>query len=232
VPPRRIVATELGGLFFLVNVALELGLIADFSTPAEPGLGLDPWDLVALAGRELLDAPDPVWALLADLAGREERTPPGRGFDPGDWRVPPDWLLPWPDAGEWAWSAARGRLRVRHPAGFVVIDVRGGDLKVELDRYGGPPARRTRVAAVSGRLAVRWARRFAAYLRARLALALGDESPEPLLLRRPARAHVTPAHLDVEFSLAEHPVEIRLAGLDRDPGWIPAAGRFLAFHFR
>jgi len=35
----------------------------------------------------------------------------------------------------------------------------------------------------------------------------------------------------VRLSLTELPLEIRLAGLDRDPGWIPAAGRFLAFHF-
>jgi hypothetical protein len=44
--------------------------------------------------------------------------------------------------------------------------------------------------------------------------------------------HISPSHVDVVLSLAELPVEIRLAGLDRDPGWIPAAGRYLAFHFR
>jgi hypothetical protein len=26
-------------------------------------------------------------------------------------------------------------------------------------------------------------------------------------------------------------VSIRIARLDRDPGWIPAAGRYIAFHF-
>ena len=25
--------------------------------------------------------------------------------------------------------------------------------------------------------------------------------------------------------------EIRMAGLDRDPGWVPAAGRVISFHF-
>jgi len=53
----------------------------------------------------------------------------------------------------------------------------------------------------------------------------------PIMLRRPASVRVTPSHVDVTFPLADHPVAIRLAGLDRDPGFIPAAGRSVAFHF-
>jgi len=63
----------------------------------------------------------------------------------------------------------------------------------------------------------------------RLSLA-GIEDPSRAV-RRYGRIRTTPAHLDVYFSLAAHPIEIRLAGLDRDPGWIPAAGRHVAFHF-
>jgi hypothetical protein len=37
--------------------------------------------------------------------------------------------------------------------------------------------------------------------------------------------------LEVGFSLETYPLEIRLAGLDRDPGWIPAAGRTVRFRF-
>jgi hypothetical protein len=43
--------------------------------------------------------------------------------------------------------------------------------------------------------------------------------------------HVTATHVDVMLSLADLPIAIRFAGLDRNPGWIPAAGRYLAFHF-
>jgi hypothetical protein len=35
--------------------------------------------------------------------------------------------------------------------------------------------------------------------------------------------------IDVHFALALHPLEVRMAGLDRDPGWIPAAGADLRF---
>jgi hypothetical protein len=47
----------------------------------------------------------------------------------------------------------------------------------------------------------------------------------------PARVSVTTTHLDVVMALSDLPVEVRLAGLDRDPGWVPAAGRSVAFHF-
>ena len=47
----------------------------------------------------------------------------------------------------------------------------------------------------------------------------------------PARIQLTPVHLDIYLALAELPIAIRLAGLDRDPGWVPSAGRSLAFHF-
>jgi hypothetical protein len=52
-----------------------------------------------------------------------------------------------------------------------------------------------------------------------------------LVCRCGGRVAVTASHVDVHFPLAELPIVIRLAGLDRDPGWIPAAGRFVAFHF-
>jgi hypothetical protein len=69
----------------------------------------------------------------------------------------------------------------------------------------------------------------------RLARALGLADPRAVpaeLLRHRARVFVSPAHVDVELSLAELPLAIRFAGLDRTPGWIPAAGHFVAFHFR
>ncbi len=80
----------------------------------------------------------------------------------------------------------------------------------------------------------RWIDWLMPYVRARLREALGLSETSDLsrvLLDHHARALVTATHLDVFFSLDELPVEIRLSGLDRDPGWVPAAGRFIAFHF-
>ena len=70
------------------------------------------------------------------------------------------------------------------------------------------------------------------HIRARLHLALGiDDDLAQILLHHHAKVTITPIHLDVFFPLADHPIEIRLSGLDRNPGWVPAAGRFIAFHY-
>jgi hypothetical protein len=71
-------------------------------------------------------------------------------------------------------------------------------------------------------------------LRAALARALGRadaRSAARCVCVQRARVTTTATHVDVWFGLASHPVAIRLAGLDRTPGWIPAAGRVVTFHY-
>jgi hypothetical protein len=247
----RPVHTRLGGVFYLLDLALYLGLYGDFTQPARPGIELDPWDFVTLLATELGaadDAPtDPVWSLLAALAGRDPRMPPGGDFRPsGDWRVPPEWLQALDADGlkdVWRWSSARGRLVVEHPAGFALLDVAvdgpmsGRRVARALRGYGrrGPLRRSALVTHVGrARPAQRWFARFAGYARARLANALGcaPDGVAGSLLRHEARIFVTGVSVDVELSIDDLPIAIRRAGLDRDPGWIPAARRTVAFHFR
>jgi hypothetical protein len=155
--------------------------------PRQPGIALPLWDFVALLGRELVGAPledDPVWPLLADLAGRPADQPPGHDFDP------PDGPEPFPDSGP------------------------------------TPPEKLS--------LRERWFFRLYANARARLTLALGLDDPAELprvLCRHRARVFVTATRVDVVLSLDELPIAVRIAGLDRDPGWVPAAARTVAFHF-
>ena len=47
----------------------------------------------------------------------------------------------------------------------------------------------------------------------------------------PGRVVVTATHVDVLLSLQHVDLTARLAGLDRDPGWVPALGRIVLFHF-
>ncbi|MGV9386420.1 hypothetical protein ACWDRB_62195 [Nonomuraea sp. NPDC003707] len=79
----------------------------------------------------------------------------------------------------------------------------------------------------------RWIAELAALVRARVGLALGWGPAEvaALLLVHRATVFATSARVDVALSLAELPIEVRMSGLDRDPGWLPAAGRTVAFHF-
>jgi hypothetical protein len=67
----------------------------------------------------------------------------------------------------------------------------------------------------------------------RIASALGVAEPAvpALLLRRDARVSLSRTHLDVAFSLDDLPIAIRLSGLDRDPGFVPAAGLDVRFSY-
>lgn len=253
--------TDFGGLFYLINLGLFLGLYGDFTTPLRPGIALSVWDFVAslglrLCGERVKD--DGVWSLLASLAGRVEDDPLGRDFEPPEeWRIRPEWLKPFEGRRAWEWTDACARLRVRHPEGFHVIDVpltrvdTERQLEEEMRAYTlhpSPTLRRASLQTVSPDEGVardksvardeadalrRWLDWLTPYVRARLALALGASGDETARLLCEGRAVVrlTEAHLDVSFSLVRLPIEVRVAGLDRDPGWVPAAGRYVAFHY-
>ena len=72
------------------------------------------------------------------------------------------------------------------------------------------------------------------FLRQRLCSALDIDHAALLarnLLELTAQVHVTATRIDVRIPLSALPIEVRLSGLDRDPGWVPAAGRTIRFHF-
>ncbi|HEY6190254.1 MAG TPA: hypothetical protein VIW80_21560 [Pyrinomonadaceae bacterium] len=253
------IETELGGIFYLINVALFLELYGDFTMPQEPGLSLSIWDFLTLFGAELDEKfdRDPLSALLLQLAGRAEDEALGQGFEPPqEWRIPPRWLASFPERAACEWEAGGGRLRVRHAEGFLVLDVSLDDdaaravdaegvrarLLHEMEAYRDGADLELRPAASSEWSQAaretdalkRWFGWLAPFVFARLRRALGlanGDALAPLLFEHAARASVTATHLDIYFGLASLPVEIRLAGIDRDPGWVPAAGRYIAFHY-
>lgn len=246
-------STRLGGLFYLVNLGLFLELYGDFSMPMHPNnLPLSLWDFVTLVGRRLCVDPrpsDPVWKVLAMLAGRKPGDLPGQGFTPPDaWRIPPTWLRTFRAARDthWTWSVLEGRLRVRHAAGFLVLDVPcdGRDAEAlvdsELAPYSsGSPftlSRGDETGPLDTGPLERWLGWLVPFCRARLCRALGvsqDEASalDATLLTHDARLHVTEGHVDVVLFLAQLPLAVRIAGLDRDIGWLPSEGRHLTFHF-
>ena len=235
-----VVVTRLGGVFHLVQVGQSLGLYGDFSTPSTPGIHLDVWDFVSLtaAGLGIGGRRDPVWQLLADLAGRDAAREPGAGYrPPRTWRVPGPWLAPLDSSGGWRWERGPGRQALVHPTGFTVLEGAGLDRDHECARYGVVRCVDAPAAASGGpqeKARDRWRSHLTAYLRVRLSVAL-DVAPSRagrLLCRRPARVHVTATRVDVESELADLPIEVRLAGLDRDLGFVPAAGLTIGFVFR
>jgi hypothetical protein len=51
-----------------------------------------------------------------------------------------------------------------------------------------------------------------------------------LLLRR-GRLYATRTHVDLTMSLNQATAPVRMAGLDANPGWVPALGRVINFSF-
>jgi hypothetical protein len=80
----------------------------------------------------------------------------------------------------------------------------------------------------------RWLGALAQYLAARLAAACGDPPGLTALqrtIRQRGTVHCEGSEVIAAFSLERHPLALRLAGLDRDPGWVPLAGRTIRFEF-
>ena len=161
--PTRI-DTQHGGLFFVLNAALQMGLYGDFTQPLHRGLAMSPWRFLNEVGR-----------------------------------------------------AFGGRRFVRDPLAAWLKSTQGAGAEADPAPCDAEALR----CVLPG-------------LRARLVLALGMRDARRLagvLLRLPARVQAGPERIDVHFELQQLPLSVRLAGLDRDPGWIPAAGRDLRFHF-
>lgn len=54
---------------------------------------------------------------------------------------------------------------------------------------------------------------------------------QPSLLMLPAHIRYSPSHVDMHVPVASVQLNIRLAGLDINPGWLPWLGRVVQFHF-
>lgn len=230
-------ATQFGGMLFILNALLALGLYGDFSRPDRRLPCLSPFVLLALLGRRWFGREfraDPIYRWLIDLAGESEGEP-AQEFAPPAWSAPNSWLDPWPRAGALRIGNERPHPFLWHPAGFPLLQLprykmgaamiaahRAGFRRIEYsDRLPGLP--RTARA--------QWIACLALYLDARLARAIDDRGGRTLLCRQPARIAADGERVTARFALAHHPVAIRLAGLDRDPGWLPAAGRIVEFAF-
>jgi len=200
------IETRYGGVLYLLNLALHLDFYADFTRPNHPGLTLSPWHFLALAGERLAGRGlrrDALWPLLVRLAGGDEAE-----FSTAP--PLPTGLQPY----------VRMPCRAEKRSAFRHVPAHSAE--------GAALFRPTQTNTWAA-----WLDQLLPPLRRRLAAALGVPARQVggLLCRQPARIQVSPARLEVHFNLNDHPLAIRLAGLDRDPGWIPAAGRDVRFFY-
>lgn len=207
--------------------------------------------------QELAD--DSLWAVLAQLDMRAPGEPPrASGLRCGELRLPLEWFAGWAgNPGAMRWVRRAGRLLVWSDAGYRLVDVPvcgtpERQVVTELSNYASAgmnrPAQRGLVrdcpsSDLDHLRTMRWPDAMLTWLefvvpavRHRLARALGKPNSQSLdvleeIARCPGRLHLTDTHLDLSASLQSISVRLRLAGLDRSPGWVPGLGRVVLFHF-
>lgn len=194
--------TRLGGVIYLINLLERLRIPDRFPDLADQ---LSPWAVLDLVARGLLtaDGYHPVDdPIWLALAHLDRREP---DVMPGYWYdgAPPDTLPP-----DW----------LDHPPEAPGI-INGPLLQ------GLNPA----VAA--------WLRLVLPYIRRRLMLDLEPnaergESVSSVLLLVPGVLFVTSSHVDLVLDLEAISMPVRMAGLDANPGWLPAYGRVIYIHFQ
>lgn len=213
------VQTELGGVLFLLNVMQRLDLPGCFEADWRLASQVGPWGVLDLLARGLLSelptspkvgnsdslAADPLWAALAALDDRAPGELPGAHFvgQGSSLAMPAAW-------GRWLDPASLDQAS--DPVAVTPLD--------------GP-----RLAGVSRDLRT-WLAWVTPLLRAMLSRALGEARDlfTGLLLRR-GRLYVTSSHVDLVLPLESVALPVRVAGLDFDPGWLPAFGRVVQFHY-
>lgn len=215
--------TRFGGLVFLINAFLAMGLYPDFTRPLDPALPLPPLALADRLGLHWFGARYRRDPLHRWIARRGPRAPL-----PRCWRVEAEWLAPFPGGRAWHDGST-----LWHSAGFALANRSAAASARRLARTLG-----VRLGSgAPGRCSARaghdpdWLTCLALFLAARLRRAAPDDALTPAAFAIPGRAVIDEARLDVHFALAALPITLRLAGLDRDPGWLPSEGRDLRFHF-
>lgn len=193
--------TEHGGVFFLLNVALAWELYGDFTRPRHALLGVSPWQFLHAAGIALSGHAFTIDPIAGWLRAQAPFARPRSATALG--AAPVD-LLPEAEA-----------RRLQSPEAHTPI---GGTASA--------PQRPGRRA--DNELSCWWP-----LLRQRLCLALNLPESEAIAtcLRLPARIERRSERVDVVFALHHLPLAVRLAGLDRNPGWVPASGCDVRFHF-
>ncbi len=201
---------------------------------------------------------DPLWTAFAQIDGRDPGLSGLPDFPALDsFRVPAAWLPEVLDPDEeFAWASRQRRIAVWARAGWLLADrpLEKAERREDAFRAELPPhsrdaalsAEKRRWAAspharLGGELEIApslkfWLQCTLPALRVWLGRAMGIERAgyaelaESLLLV-PGELFVTPTRVDFRAPLDQTRTSVRLAAFDLDPGWLPAWGRAIRFHY-
>ena len=215
--------------------------------------------LLSDADVELLN--DPLWSVLTGLDNRQPGVLPGNGLMGANrYRLPAPWwaLLPAIEKPAFFWALRKKQLRIWSDFGFVLIDrpegnnVTKGCLRVALQpyfssidsvqilrrSYADAPLNHFRGPWLDGMSSalLDWLALIVPFIRfyLRSTLNLRSENISELskfVFFHPGELHVTASHVDLIMTLDTISLPIRMAGLDRNPGWLADFGRVMRFYF-
>jgi hypothetical protein len=217
--PERI-HTDCGGLFYLLNLAIYLGIYNDFTQPANPGWELSPWDLLSLLGQRWLGDER---QFIAEACFRQHQQKTQNRPTPIDFEPAKAGF----EGFVAAISIAETQKLTNDPLWPLLARLAGRAEDTPPGEGFTPPVGWQLDGESPGPEWLAW---LSEKMLARWELALGSPKIAPYLMQ-PAMIQIAASRLDVTFSLDQHPIELRLAGLDRDPGWLPAAGMAVYYHY-
>ena len=198
------IATALGGAFYLLNSLESLDLPDSADGPGEPGALLNRWGVLALVLRAWpdVDLSDSLFPFLDQLAWPDHDTLPAELHPDEPWvyRPPPA------AAAFEAIGPDSPDLRPSGPAPGP-YDLSPGGAGPDASQPAGP---------------LRWGADVARLLQALLA----RRGLDPSIVHVPARVEERNGFsVRVHMALDDVDMDVRRAGIDRDPGWVPALGR-------
>jgi hypothetical protein len=206
-PLGESISTELGGVLFLIDAFTHLELLERLDDHFGITGAIGGWTWLEILGRALLgrgrnaEAGDPIWRALARLDARDGPLDLATFTDLRTVALPPAWPVP--------------------PAGVEAF----GTIRVP--------------GACASRAMRRLLSVLVPYLRWRLlesmalVLTAGDASAQlaSRLLSKRGRLTYTSTHVDLHMGMNQVDIAVRMAGLDANPGWVPALGRVVTFYF-
>ena len=222
------------GLMFLINPLIQLGFCRDFGLVTDDALDLSPFATIDALGRHWFGnkfQSDPVHGLLS------------KSHQPAGYNKA--FALPRPQIFDFAGVELklvrdRRRLTIWHRDGAPLRDmpaatprrkVRAAAKLLGSGKLPGRGVRAQKGLRLPQSSARRWTAALARLLEWRLATAIMGYPVQIRQLCLPGSFAIREGKINVEIALDNLPFAVRIAGLDRDPGWLMKEGRSLAFVF-
>lgn len=125
------VHTRLGGVFYLINLMLQLDLPQCFEKEWRLTSQVGTWGFLELLGRALLAEEsksfedDPLWKTLAEMDNRKSGELPGHNFlDADAYRLPVSWFEQVRTKRDsFCWATMRRQLRLWSTSGYLIVEV-------------------------------------------------------------------------------------------------------------